>query len=335
MDPAPTMSTGTLSPGTRSMGLELSAADRWAFRFALATALATIPLILFGGSVTTLGAGMAVEGWLDAEGDFMLFFPIEKWFRNRATIVEHTHRMFGALVGVFSICTVIAGWMSKQKRWPLIGLVAVCAQGTLGGFRVLENSPQLAFLHGALAQAVFALLGAIVLLTSPWWKSVRDSGGVGSALTRSAWITAGLIYGQIVIGAWYRHGLRTGETGIALRLALHFLGAFLVFLAVLAIAKRVRRAAADWQGSHDIGPLRRAGRRIAHLLALQVLLGLFAWATHTGGEVSPVEWTLSVLHVLTGGLLLVQCTVLALMTIPFSQSKNSMQRQEPTVGVTA
>ena len=311
-----------------------SRAEAWAYRFALATALATIPLILFGGSVTTLGAGMAVDGWIDAEGDFILFFPVEKWFRNRATIVEHTHRLFGALVGLFAIGTVVAGWVSKHKTWPMIGLVAVCAQGTLGGFRVLENSPQLAFLHGALAQAVFALLCSIALFLSPWWRTVRSAiPGVLSPLSRSAWMTAILVYGQVVIGAWYRHGLRTAEEGIALRLALHFVGAFLVFLSVLAIAKRVRRATAEWSGKLDIAPLRRAGKRAAHLLALQVLLGLFAWSTHTGGEVSIAEWTLSVLHVLVGGMLLAQCTLLAFSTRPFAPSPKSMESQK-SVGVT-
>ena len=325
-----------MSIGNQSIvGAPHSSAERWAYRFALATALATIPLILFGGSVTTLGAGMAVEGWLDAEGDFMLFFPVEKWFRNRATIVEHTHRLFGALVGLFAIGTVVAGWMSKQRTWPLVALLAVCAQGTLGGFRVLENSPQLAFLHGALAQAVFALLCLVAVIVSPWWRSVRSTGSdAPSPLTRSAWIATGIVYAQVVLGAWYRHGLRTGESGLALRLALHFIGAFAVFLAVLALAKRARRAADGWKGEADVGPLRRGGKRAAHLLAFQVILGLFAWATHTGGEVTIIEWTLSVLHVLTGGLLLSQCTVLALATRPFAQSQKPIESQE-TVGVTA
>ncbi|MFT5287391.1 MAG: cytochrome c oxidase assembly protein subunit 15 [Planctomycetota bacterium] len=317
-----------------------SPASRWAYRFALATALTSIPLFIFGGSVTTLGAGMAVEGWLDAEGDFMLFFPVEKWFRNRATIVEHTHRLFGALVGMFAIATLVAGWMSKRKAWPLAGLIAVCAQGTLGGFRVLENSPQLAFLHGALAQAVLALLCAVTLALSPWW--IRTKQEVASNITatgrsplaRTAWQAVLIIYIQVVIGAWYRHGLRTDESGIALRLALHFVGAFLVFLAVLAVAKRVRRSCAEWQGEQDIEPVRRAGKRLVHLLAIQVLLGLFAWASHTGGEVSIIEWALSVLHVLTGGLLLAQCTVLALSTFPFGASASSAET-ESAVGVTA
>ena len=318
----------------------LSPSARWAYRLAVATALASIPLILFGGSVTTLGAGMAVDGWLDAEGDFMLFFPVEKWFRNRATIVEHTHRLFGALVGLFAIATLVAGWMSKRKAWPLAGLVAICAQGTLGGFRVLENSPRLAFLHGALAQAVFALLCVVALTLSPWWITTKDKlakrpvSPAASPLSRSAWQAVVIVYLQVVIGAWYRHGLRTQQSGIALRLALHFAGAFLVFLTILALAKRVRKACADWQGEVDIEPLRRAGQRIVQLLALQVLLGLFAWATRTGGEVSILEWALSVLHVLTGALLLAQCTVLARSTFALGEFTRTKASQSP-VGVIA
>ena len=49
----------------------------WPARAALASVVFAVPLVLFGGSVTTLGAGMAVDGWLVAEGHFLLFFPLE------------------------------------------------------------------------------------------------------------------------------------------------------------------------------------------------------------------------------------------------------------------
>ena len=72
---------------------------RWPHRLALATVVAAIPLLLFGGSVTSLEAGMAIDGWLVLErgrGDhFLFFYPVEKWFRDVGTFVEHSHRLCG------------------------------------------------------------------------------------------------------------------------------------------------------------------------------------------------------------------------------------------------
>ena len=138
----------------------------WPHRLALAAALAAVPLVLFGGSVTTIGAGMAVDGWLVAEGHFLLFFPVEQWFHDTATFVEHTHRLFGVLVGIFALASVVASFLRERPAARVLSLgalIAVCAQGTLGGLRVLEDDSELAFLHGALAQAVFALLCAHAL----------------------------------------------------------------------------------------------------------------------------------------------------------------------------
>ena len=74
----------------------------WPRRLAWATLLAALPLVLFGGTVTTLRAGMAIDGWFVLEpgrGDhFLLAYPLEKWLRDPGTFTEHTHRLFGVLV---------------------------------------------------------------------------------------------------------------------------------------------------------------------------------------------------------------------------------------------
>ena len=142
--------------------------------------LSAVPLVLFGGSVTTLGAGMAVEGWLVAEGHFLLFFPIESWFRDTETFVEHTHRLFGVLVGLFAVLAVGAAFRSGSRRARVvttIALLCVVGQGAVGGFRVLEDAPELAFMHGVLAQGVFAMLGVCALVTSRAWASAPTAAG--------------------------------------------------------------------------------------------------------------------------------------------------------------
>ena len=285
-------------------------------RLALLTVLCAVPLVLFGGSVTTLGAGMAVEGWLVAEGHFLLFFPVEKWFRDTATFVEHTHRLFGVLVGLASVATVFAAWRSRLSRRAkfasILGLILICAQGALGGFRVLESSPELAFVHGAFAQAVFAYLCVLVLVLSPRWQREegKRSGELPAGLSLLAWVTPVVVYAQIVIGAWYRHSLRPTPTiDSSTRLAFHLVGAFVALAFVAALALSLLR-------HQKLVPLAaRSAKRIGIILGLQVFLGLTAWVGFRPEVVGPLEWAVSILHVLGGALLLAECSRACLATL--------------------
>ena len=295
---------------------------RAAYRAAVAAAAAAVPLVLFGGSVTTLGAGMAVDGWLIAEGHFLLFFPVESWFRDTATFVEHTHRLFGVLVGLCAVACCLLTWLTDPRsraRWlATAALGAVVAQGVIGGLRVLEASPRLAFLHGALAQAVFALLCANALYASPRWRAV-GAGGARTGGARSgervmpggAWLRTAVVlavYAQIVIGAWYRHALRpTPDAHASSLIVAHALGAAAVLVLGLLFARSLRGVAAAHPG------LVRS-RRLVALLGLQVALGLVAWLGYRPGVVGPLEWGISIAHVFVGGLLLAQCTALAMWT---------------------
>lgn len=292
------------------------ASGRWAHRAAVAAALAAVPLVLFGGSVTTLGAGMAVEGWLIAEGHFLLFFPVDEWFRDTATFVEHTHRLFGVLVGLCAVFCCALTWLGDRRaraRWlATAALAAVVGQGVIGGLRVLEASPRLAFVHGALAQAVFALLCANALYASPRWRGAGRAGTsaderVPAGSARLAVATVLAVYAQVVIGAWYRHALRPTPEGHAPSLLVaHALGAVAVVVLVLLLARALRAAA-------QAHPRLVRPRRLLALLALQAALGLVAWLGYRPGVVGPLEWGISIAHVLVGGLLLAECTALAMV----------------------
>jgi cytochrome c oxidase assembly protein subunit 15 len=276
---------------------------------ALACAACAVPLILFGGSVTTLGAGMAVDGWLVAEGHFLLFFPVDKWFRDTATFVEHTHRLFGVLVGLCALACFVLALLRDPRRSArlsaLLALLAVCAQGTLGGLRVLANDAELAFLHGALAQLVFAVLCANAVLFAPSWREQHvgtHADGARRALARTAWVAFAATFVQVVLGAWYRHGLRptpAGESG--LRFLFHGLGALLV---IASLAALMRQAAALRAAEGQLpGGLARALRFLPGLLLVQLVLGGLSWAGFRPGAIGPAEWGLSIAHVLGGALL--------------------------------
>ncbi len=297
------------------------AATRWARPLALSVWLSAAVLVAFGGAITTLRAGMAIDGWwvLDrGAGDhFLLAYPLEKWFASSGAFAEHTHRLVGVLVGLLSIAYAVLRSVEKPRSGAKLalawaGLLAVCVQGAVGGFRVLENSPELAFLHGALAQLVFALLGAnVVVSAASWSASSGSAAGAPSGadvrrLARASWWTAAAIYAQIVLGAWLRH------TGVEIALTLHIVVAAFATVAVVSLARNLRRASAS------APKLAVLSRRLVALLLAQLALGLATLAAIfvvSGGftaEVSGAETLSATLHVLFGALLLQQ-TVAAAM----------------------
>ena len=281
--------------------------------FARLVVWATLPLILFGGSITSLDAGMAVEGWLTVEssqGERLLWlYPIEDWFQNIGQFVEHSHRMVGTVVGLLAIGAVIAafatGASSTARKVTILALVAVCVQGTIGGFRVLENSPQLAFLHGALGQAVFATLVAAAVVTSPRWTTAapvaHESASSLKALATRATVS---VYVMIVSGAWLR------PTNDPLALSLHLLLLFAVLAAVVLLFKRL----VDFNGG--LAHLATSGRRLSWIIKAQVTLGVLAFLAVMvwyGPSATGVhDSILPTLHVLGGALLLGQCLAIRL-----------------------
>src|SRR5205085_11542580 len=81
---------------------------------------------------------------------------------------EHSHRLLGSLVGFLTLALAAACWRQGGlvRRLGVIAVVAVVAQGLLGGLRVVLLEDTLAIVHGCLAQAFFGLVTAIVFLTS-------------------------------------------------------------------------------------------------------------------------------------------------------------------------
>ena len=290
----------------------------WPYRLSLATWIAAIPLILFGGTVTTLRAGMAESGWIAPDGYFLWAYPIEKRFGSVGVFVEHHHRELGSLVGMLAIAAAIAAWRKESRPLarvlPALALLAVCVQGVVGGVRVLENSPQLAFLHGALAQAVFALLFATALYLSPRWSAVRPSACKSAAgLQRVTGLGLAAVYTQVTVGAWLRH------SGANLALALHLLIALAVLVFVVAIGRQMNAAVEQGESAgEDRWILLGVKRRLYWLLGAQMLLGALAtyWIYEVSGgmqaRVSMGEAVFATGHVAVGALLLAQSVAAAM-----------------------
>lgn len=286
----------------------------WPRRLIGAATLVLIPLFAFGGSVTTLGAGMAVKGWWNAEGSFMPLFPIDKWFRDVNTFVEHSHRQFGLLLGLLMLAACVATLRFDRRRAArvlvILATLAVSLQGWLGGSRVLLNSPELAFLHGTFAQAVFAFLCAVFVYTTARWRTAEPARyELAPGLSRAALAASLIVFGQIALGAWYRHALRTGLAGnVEMRFGLHAIGALAALVVVLVLAARLAAAAP----AAPSAPLAALRRNLLVLVGVQIGLGFLAWGARRAGEVTFFEWLAATLHVLVGALLLAHCVAAAM-----------------------
>lgn len=292
----------------------LPPSGRWARRLALATLLAILPLVAMGGTVTTLRAGLAIDGWWVLEpgrGDhFLLAYPWSKWTRDAGTFTEHSHRLLGVLVGVLAILHVAASFAGDRWRparvLAVLALLAICLQGLLGGLRVLEKSDPLAFLHGVLGQGVLALVGACAIAAHPAYRSLpRTPCGQARSLRRTGLALVAVVYAQIALGAWLRH------SGSHVALGLHILAVLLVALAVMAAARRLRLSALEGAAAGvDRSVLSRVRRLLLALFAAQVVLGILATAAVLvlsggfHGEVSVGEMIFATAHVLLGALLL-------------------------------
>ena len=267
-----------------------------AYRLALATLGATCVLILLGGLVTNTGAALAVPDWPSTFGYNMVLFP---WSRMVGGILyEHSHRLMGALVGLLTLALAGALWREggRLRRLGLVAVAAVVAQGVLGGLRVVLLQDTLAIFHGCLAQAFFALLAVIALLTAPGSRVAALP--VEPALKGLAVLAAVLVYVQIVFGALLTH---------AGRIDLHLAGAVLVFVLVPIVAAQLRRT-----GDAVAAPV---SRLVSVLLGVQLLLGVGSFLARFSSIWIPGEQltvtALPVAHRLMGSLILAACVVLA------------------------
>jgi cytochrome c oxidase assembly protein subunit 15 len=222
----------------------------WRHRFGVLTSLSTLGLIFAGGLVTSTGSGLAVPDWPLSYG--MLMPPMVG-----GIFYEHGHRMVATFVGFLTLVLAVWTWRSEARpgvrRLAWAALAAVVVQGLLGGLTVIFLLPTaISVSHACLAQTFLCLTVALAYATSREWLSeaprTTDTTGVRTA----AFVAAGAVYVQLVLGALMRHteaGLAIPDFPLALgrlvppfddpRVVIHFahrLGAVAVALAVARLA---------------------------------------------------------------------------------------------------
>lgn len=287
---------------------QYSAADPyspWPHRLALLTTVCTLPLLFVGGLVTSLGVGLAVPDWPTTFGHNMFLYPWSKMVGG--IFYEHSHRLLGSAVGFLTIVLTVVLWTKERRPWVrwlgIVALIAVVIQGVLGGLRVVLLEHILAIVHGCFAQAFFAFLAALSLLTEAEWQQKqppRSSGGAQS-IQRGSLIVTGLLYGQLILGAILRH---TGSGA-----AVHIGGAAIVAIAIFWLV--------DWltQSYSDQPRLVQSALLLRRLLLLQLILGIVAYVskyTASGAFLQSYGVLVATSHVLVGALMLATSVRLAL-----------------------
>ena len=276
-------------------------------RVALLATVFTLPLLFVGGSVTSFGVGMAVPDWPSTFGINMFLYNF--WNDSLGVKLEHSHRLYGAAVGLATI--VLTVWLLAfdrrryMKALGVVALAAVVAQGVMGGLRVARISTTLAAVHGCFGQAFFALTVALCVLTGRVWYDACAPRPDPSRLRTSAAVLLGLVYLQVVVGAWFRHFGTTSalwaHVALAAAVGGHAAGLF------ARIARRRSEVARLWPPALALGAC----------VSLQVALGVAAlWLMLPlgGNPRTPTLWQamFRTAHQTNGALLLASTVVLTL-----------------------
>ena len=238
-------------------------------------------------------------------------------------LYEHSHRLIGSIVGLLTIALMVSIWAKDARKWMkwlgVIALVAVIAQGVMGGLRVTNLSRVLAIIHACFAQAFFALTASLALFTSRSWlqTSVRIETTDAARLRNLNLITLGLIYIQFIFGAVLRH---TGN-----RLDAHLLFAGLVTIHIFLLLRRISKS------YPENSSLVRLILLLSGLLVVQLTLGFGAYLaefTALGQGVPPVAGVIiTTAHVAIGALMLIVSVVLTLNIFRFTSKSELVEGQ--------
>ncbi len=313
---------GAAGAALGSRAFDPAATVNWTGRLALVTVATTLLMLVAGGIVTGLEAGLAVEGWLVAEGHALVLFPLSVMRRDAATFVEHAHRLWGLLLGLATILLAVHMWRVERRGWlrglAAVALACVVVQGVLGGTRVTERSVALGIVHGVFAHLVLAVLVAIAAGTSTAWRTERPAAAASRAATGGVLglVLPAAVLLQIVLGTAYRHLEPLASVSRGARMGLlhghSFLGSALVVALALFCGLRA------WGMHRDQPVLRKTGLALLHTTGLQVALGIVSFilvpkAAREAGEPIPIlEVVFTTAHQVTGALLLSISTLLAL-----------------------
>jgi cytochrome c oxidase assembly protein subunit 15 len=294
-----TTATSTPTPSAPARAAVYRPALAW---FTAAAAAWVFVVVTMGAFTTSIGAGMAFPDWPLSNGSI----NPEGWLRDIYMFAEHSHRLFGMVMGFLAIGTVI--WLHRVETrswvrrlgWAALAIVVV--QGLIGGKRVLLDGihvpgfeltlgQMLTIPHGILAQVYVCVLFAVAASQSRAWIDGAER-PFAAWLRRSAIALVILVTAQLVIAAVMRHNM----AGLAIptfphstpdggwlpatwnfRVGIHFLHRVMALVLTGAI---LALAIAIWKQAVISTGLRRLATVLVFLLAGQIALGIATVLTY-------------------------------------------------------
>lgn len=198
-------------------------------KLSLMAVLITFILILWGAVVHNTGSSLACPDWPLCYNQ--LFPKMEG-----GILIEHGHRLLGALVGIFSIAIVALTSMDRTKSKPhsylfkvsCFALFLVIAQGVLGGITVIYRLPTIvSTTHLGMSMLFFSTLIYIHHLAGSKDISnedrIKNISEASKKYFQSNWkpiirhgilLAMALLFVQIILGAFLRHAGAGGACGL-------------------------------------------------------------------------------------------------------------------------
>jgi len=251
-------------------------------RFALFLVACTLLLLIAGALVTSNEAALSVPDWPLSYGT--LLPPMVG-----GIVFEDSHRKIAGAVLLLTLILAIWLWRAEQRRWMRwLGLAAFATV-------LLNLHYGMPVAHACLAQIFFGILVSIALFTSNWWNAdharLDDSGS--PSVHSLAFLNAGVIFLQVVLGAGFRHK--------DIPIWPHLVGAGAVLATVTWTGAALRRR---FEHSREM----RLARILLHsFFGMQFLLGIGAlWSrmsTANAPQPLPVTIAFTVAHTVVGALL--------------------------------
>jgi len=281
----------------------------------------------------------------------MFLYPLSG--AGAPVFLEHSHRLFGILVGLATITLLIWTFAKEKRGWvkvcAAIILALVITQGVVGGFRVTGNNRFLAMLHGVLGQLTFGLIVAMAAFLSPTFKRRGNLCECGYSLAalpasegrvtcpecgrnvaapaqldvlpnarRLRFFTTGFLHAtilQLILGAMHRH-FRDNHS-----LYSHMAFSMIVLVFAVIAGFSARAVPGERLGMGPI--LRRIGAWTVGVVGFQFILGWIAFLM--GGREVPAanaeQALIRTLHQANGAL------VLALAVLAFTWTRRLLRAQ--------
>ena len=273
------------------------------YRWSVLLACCTLLLVVAGGLVTSRDAGLSVPDWPLSYGKLMP--PMEG-----GILYEHGHRMVATTVGMFTIVAMVWILRTERRRWlrwlGVVALLAVIAQGVLGGLTVLMLLPWwISTSHACLAQLFFSTTVAMALFTSKWWVAGAEQMEEDAChpLRGLSLLAPVCVLGQLALGAAARHK--------AIGSIFHISFSPVVTGVILWVSLRILLHYARHR------ELRLGALVLLGITFCQVFLGIAAYMTRIAYadavQPMPLMVTFTVIHVAVGALTMAASVALAIL----------------------